>query len=142
MGTLVELAITKKSGEVKLLSHHSILDCGKTISPALVSSQIQGGVAMGIGFALLEYLPLYEDGPGRGDWTLGRYRLPRASDVCVWAQTSELLPPLSDTDQHKGIAEVVMIPVVSAIINGIAHATGLRFNNLPVTSEQLKERLA
>jgi CO/xanthine dehydrogenase Mo-binding subunit len=142
MGTLVELAVTKKSGEVKLLSHHSILDCGKPIAPALVSSQLQGGVAMGIGFALYEYLPLYEDGPGHGDWTLGRYRLPRASEVCVWTQTSEILPPLSDTDQHKGIAEVVMIPVVSAIVNGIAHATGHRFKSLPVTAEQLKERLA
>lgn len=142
MGTLVELAVNKKSGEVRLLSHHSILDCGKPISPALVSSQLQGGVAMGIGLALFEYLPLYEDGPGHGDWNLGRYRLPRASDVCVWNQTSEVLPPLSDTDQHKGIAEVVMIPVVSAIINGIAHATGIRFKSLPVTSEQIKERLA
>ncbi len=142
MGTIVELAVNKKSGAVRLLSHHSILDCGKAISPALVSSQLQGGVAMGIGLALFEYLPLYEDGPGHGDWTLGRYRLPRASDVCVWNQTSEILPPLSDTDQHKGIAEVVMIPVVSAIINGIAHATGIRFNSLPVTTEQLKERMA
>ena len=142
MGTLVELAVSKKSGEVRLLSHHSILDCGKAISPALVSSQLQGGVAMGIGFALFEYAPLYEDGPGRGDWNLGRYRLPRGSDVCVWNQTSEVLPPLSDTDQHKGIAEVVMIPVVSAIINGIAHATGIRFKSLPVTTEQIKERLA
>jgi CO/xanthine dehydrogenase Mo-binding subunit len=35
-----------------------------------------------------------------------------------------------------------MIPVVSAIINGIAHATGIRFKSLPVTTEQIKERLA
>lgn len=138
IGTLVELAVSRATGEVELLSHHSIMECGKQIVPQLVSGQLQGGLAMGIGHALHEYLPLYEDGPGNGTWNFNRYHLPRASDVAVWNQTGVILPPVSETDAAKGIAEVVMIPVVGAIANAIAHATGHRFTDLPITAEKIQ----
>jgi CO/xanthine dehydrogenase Mo-binding subunit len=142
IGTLVELSVHEASGKVEVLSHHSIMECGSQLSPQLVSGQLQGGVAMGIGHALHEYLPLYEDGPGNGTWNFNRYHLPRASDVAVWAQTGTVLPPVSETDPPKGIAEVVMIPVVGAIVNGIAHAIGHRFTDLPVTAAKIQEVLA
>ena len=138
VGTLVELAVGAADGKVELLSHHSIMECGTQIVPQLVSGQLQGGIAMGIGHALHEYLPLYEDGPGNGTWNFNRYHLPRGRDVAVWNQTSDVLPPLSETDPSKGIAEVVMIPVVAAIANGIAHATGHRFTELPITAEKIQ----
>ena len=141
VGTLIELSVHESSGKVDLLSHHSIMECGNQLSPQLVSSQLQGGLAMGIGHALHEYLPLYEDGPGNGTWNFNRYYLPRAVDVAVWTQTSEVLPPLTETDPPKGIAEVVMIPVVGAIVNGIAHAIGHRFTDLPVTPQCIQEAL-
>ncbi|HJU39803.1 MAG TPA: molybdopterin cofactor-binding domain-containing protein [Tahibacter sp.] len=133
VGTLAEVAVERASGKVHLLSHHSILECGNAIVPELVSGQLQGGVAMGIGHALHESLPLYEDGPGNGTWNFNRYVLPRGSDVAVWTQTGEVLPALSDTDPPKGMAEVVMIPVVGAIVNAVHHATGQRFYDLPLT---------
>lgn len=139
---LVELAVHEASGKVELLGHHSILECGTPVVEQLVSGQLQGGLAMGIGHALHEFLPLYEDGPGNGTWNFNRYHLPRSTDVAVWKQTSEILPPLSPTDPPKGIAEVVMIPIVAAIVNGIAHATGHHFTSLPVTPEQVKEVVA
>jgi CO/xanthine dehydrogenase Mo-binding subunit len=142
VGTLVELSVNEASGRVSLLSHHSIMECGNMLSPQLVSGQLQGGLAMGIGHALHEYLPLYEDGTGNGTWNFNRYHVPRASDVAVWTQTGEVLPPLSETDPPKGIAEVVMIPVVGAIVNGIAHAIGHRFNDLPVRPQNIQEALA
>jgi CO/xanthine dehydrogenase Mo-binding subunit len=142
IGTLAEVAVHMATGRVELLNHHSILECGNQIVPQLVSGQLQGGLAMGIGHALHEYLPLYEDGPGNGTWNFNRYTLPRASDVAVWQQTGEVLPPLSDSDPPKGMAEVVMIAVVPAIVNGIAHATGLRFRELPVTPAKVLAALA
>ena len=138
---LAELAVNPTSGQVRLLSHHSIMECGKPVVEELVSGQLQGGIAMGIGHALHEYLPLYEDGPGNGTWNFDRYHLPRAHDVAVWSQTGDILPPISDTDPPKGIAEVVMIPIVAAIVNGIAHAIGHRFTDLPVTPEKIREVL-
>ncbi|KZS22579.1 xanthine dehydrogenase [Wohlfahrtiimonas chitiniclastica] len=59
------------------------------IVPQLVSGQIQGGTAMGIGHALMEELPLYDDGPGNGTWNFNRYILPRAKDVAVWQQSTD-----------------------------------------------------
>lgn len=142
MATIAEVAVDTANGHVDLLNHHSILECGNQIVPELVSGQLQGGIAMGIGHALHEHLPLYEDGPGNGTWNFNRYTLPRARDVAVWKQTGEVLPALSDSDPPKGMAEVVMIAVVPAIVNGIAHATGLRFRELPVTPEKVLAGLA
>lgn len=142
LGMIVELGVNTGTGEVELLSHHSIMECGKVLVPELVSGQLQGGIAMGIGHALYEELPLYEDGPGNGTWNFNRYRLPRANQVAVWNQTADVLPPLSDTDPAKGVAEGVTIPVIPAISNAIAHAIGHRFRELPITPEKIRKALS
>jgi CO/xanthine dehydrogenase Mo-binding subunit len=142
VGTLAEIAVDATSGKIALLTHHTILECGNMLVPQLVSSQLQGGVASGIGLALLEELPLYEDGPGDGTWNFDRYQLPSGNDVAVWTQTAEVLPPLSESEPPKGMAEVVMIPIIPAILNGIAHATGHRFRALPVTRDQIVKAMA
>ena len=142
IGTIAEVAVDTGTGRIELLNHHSVLECGNSIVPELVSGQLQGGLAMGIGHALHEFLPLYEDGPGNGTWNFNRYTLPRARDVAVWKQSGEVLPALSPSDPPKGMAEVVMIAVVPAIVNAIAHATGLRFRELPVTAEKVRAALA
>ena len=135
--TVVELSIDTASGKIELLDHHSVLECGNMIVPQLVSGQIEGGLAMGIGHALHEYLPLYEDGPGNGTWNFNRYRLPLASDIAVWKQSSDILPPITETDPAKGMAEVTMIPVISAITNAIANATGHYFNKHPILPKDI-----
>ncbi len=142
VATMVELSVNTGSGEVQILSHKSWMECGNMIVPELVSGQLQGGIAMGIGHALYEELPLYEDGPGNGTWNFNRYRLPRARDVAVWSQAGEVIAPLSATDPPKGIAEVVMIPVVSAICNAVHDATGHRFRETPLTPERIREVLS
>ncbi len=142
VGTLTELAVDAASGKVVLLRHHTIVECGNMLVPQLVSGQIQGATATGIGLALHEWLPLYEDGPGNGTWNLNRYHVPRGSDVAVWDQTAEVLPPLSKNEPPKGMAEVAGIPIVAAIVNAIAHATGHRFRTLPVTPDRILEVLA
>ncbi len=137
VGTLVEIAVDATNGKVAVLSHHTVLECGNMLVPELVSGQMQGCLAMGIGLALHEELPLYEEGPGNGTWNFNRYHLPRGSDVAVWTQTAEVLPPLSDSEPPKGMAEVVAIPIMAGIVNGIAHAIGHRFRSLPVTPGQI-----
>lgn len=141
VATLVEIKVNKGSGEARVINHHSWLECGRVIVEELVLGQLEGGIAMGIGHALLEDMPLYEGGPGDGTWNFNRYQLPRAKDCAVWTQTAEILPPLSPSDPAKGIAEVVMIPVVGAIVNAVAHATGKRLRDLPLTPARIKEAL-
>ncbi|TXB71306.1 molybdopterin-dependent oxidoreductase [Paracoccus aurantiacus] len=139
--TMVELAVSSGSGEVTILSHKTWLECGTQIVPELVSGQLEGGVAMGIGHALYEELPPGADGPGNGTWNFSRYHLPRASEVAVWTQQGHVLPALSDNDPPKGMAEVVMIPVAAACANAIAAATGHRFNRFPISADRIQEVL-
>jgi CO/xanthine dehydrogenase Mo-binding subunit len=96
---------------------------------------------MGVGYALLETLPPFEGGPGNGQWNLGQYLIARGSDLPLHDLEIEMLPPLPD-EKPKGIAEVVMIPVVPALLNAIHDATGRRFQSLPVTQSLLKGALA
>ncbi|MGY8996566.1 MAG: molybdopterin cofactor-binding domain-containing protein, partial [Alphaproteobacteria bacterium] len=140
-GAVVALGVDKVSGDVAVEAVHQVLECGTSIVPELVSGISQGGIAMGIGHALHEYLPQLEGGPGDGTWNLNRYIVPKAGQVPVWKTTLEVLPPLSETDPPKGMAEVVMIPVVPAILNGINNAVGARIRSLPATPEKILEAL-
>ncbi|WP_205589631.1 xanthine dehydrogenase family protein molybdopterin-binding subunit [Chachezhania antarctica] len=140
-GAVVALAVGRNDGSVQVLGVHQVLECGSQLVPELVSGNSEGGIAMGIGYALHEDLPLYEDGPGNGTWNLNRYHVPKAADVPVWNMTLEVLDPLSETDPPKGMGEVVMIPVVPAILNGLREATGHRFTKLPVTQDDIRKAL-
>ena len=140
-GSVVAVEIDKATGAVAILEAATVLECGRALVPQQVAGQAEGGFAMGAGYALYEYLPLYEGGPGDGRWNLDRYRVPRASDLPVWKLDIEVLPPLGPTDVPKGIAELVSIPVAPAILNAIADAIGQRFDALPVTAEKIKAAL-
>ena len=93
---------------------------------------------MGVGYALLEKLPLFEDGPGNGQWNLGKYLIARSSDLPLDNLEIEILPPIAANEPPKGMAEVVMIPVVPALLNAIFDASGHCFQSLPVTQEMLR----
>jgi CO/xanthine dehydrogenase Mo-binding subunit len=120
---------------------HEVLDCGRAIVPELVSGQAQGGIAMGLGQALTEYLPLYEDGPGNGTWNINRYDVVKASAIPVWDITLETLPTDEGDEAPRGIAELVMLPVIPATLNAIHDATGKRFTHLPVTTDDIMRML-
>lgn len=142
ISALVEVSVNRGTGEVKILSHHSTMDCGRVLVPEFVSGQLQGGIGMSIGHALYEGMPLYEDGPGSGNWNFNRYRLPRGKNVAVWNQSADILPVIEQEDFPKGIAEVVQIPTVPAIGNAVAHAIGRYLRELPLTEDKIKEALS
>jgi CO/xanthine dehydrogenase Mo-binding subunit len=141
-GTLVRVEIERSTGALRIAKAYSVLECGKALVPQVVLGQAQGGFAMGVGYALLESLPPFEGGPGNGQWNLGQYLVARGSDLPLRDLEIEILPPLTPDEPPKGMAEVVMIPVVPAILNAIHDATGRRFRSLPVTQIMLKGALA
>ncbi len=136
--SLVRVEIERATGLLRIAKGYSVFECGNALVPEIVVGQAQGGFAMGVGYALLEKLPLYEDGPGNGKWNLGRYVVARATDLPLNGIEIEVLPPLEPTEPPKGIAEIVMIPIVPAIVNAIYDATGHRFQSLPVTQAMIK----
>jgi CO/xanthine dehydrogenase Mo-binding subunit len=137
-GTLVRIEIERATGALRIARAYSVLECGQPLVPEVVLGQSQGGFAMGVSHALLETLPPLETGPGNGQWNLGDYVIARGSDLPLRDLEIEVLPPLSPKEGPKGMAEVVMIPVVPALLNAIADATGHRFQSLPVTQSMLK----
>ncbi|MEH2568120.1 xanthine dehydrogenase family protein molybdopterin-binding subunit [Bradyrhizobium sp. AZCC 2289] len=141
-GTLVRVEIERTTGALRIAKAYSVLECGQPLVPEIVRGQSQGGFAMGVGYALLENLPPYEGGPGNGQWNLGQYLVARGSDLPLHDLEIEMLPPLTPDEPPKGMAEVVMVPVVPAILNAIFDATGHRFQSLPVTQAMLKGAIA
>ena len=140
-GTLVRIEIERATGALRIAKAYSVFECGTALVPEIVLGQAQGGFAMGVGYALFESLPLYEGGPGNGQWNLGQYLIARGSDLPLRDIEIEVLPPVTPDEPPKGIAEVVMIPVVPALLNAIHDATGRRFQSLPVTQTMLKGAL-
>ncbi|MGB3176444.1 MAG: molybdopterin cofactor-binding domain-containing protein [Albidovulum sp.] len=128
---MVELAVDMKLGTVRLDHIHAAHDVGRAINPVLVEGQIHGGVAQGIGLALME-----EYIPGRTD-NLHDYLIPTIGDV----------PPITShiievADPHgpygaKGLGEHVLIPTAPAILSAIRHATGARITRLPATPDRV-----
>lgn len=142
LSALVAVKVEVATGRTQVLAHHGVLDCGRMLVPEFVSGQLQGGAAMGLGHALFEQMPPEAGGPGEGDWNLARYYVPRAHDVAVWHQTFEVLDPLGEDDIAKGIAEMTMVAPIPAAANAVAHATGQRIRELPITPEKILKVLA
>ena len=135
---MVRVEINRLTGALRIAKAYSVFECGTALVPQVVIGQAQGAFAMGVGGTFLETLPLYEDGPGNGKWNLGQYLVARGSDLPLHDLEIEVLPPLELNERPKGIAEVVMNPVVAALVNAIFDATGHRFGALPVTQEMIK----
>lgn len=138
-GVLVAVEIAPVSFEPRVVAVELLLDAGKVLQPDLLLGQAQGGIAMGIGYALLEDLPLEAGGAGDGRWNLDRYHVALSADVPFARMNITTLP--TDEPTAKGIAEAVLCPVAPAIGNAIAHATGKRFRSLPITAADVRRAL-
>ena len=122
-------------GTVKVVRIVAAHDVGKAINPTLVEGQIQGGVAQGLGLALMEeYLP------GRTE-NLHDYLIPTIGDVpeidCILIEDREPLGPSG----AKGVGEPGLVPTAPAILGAIQHATGVRMRRVPVLPHRLREAI-
>lgn len=139
-GVLVAVEIAPRSFEPRVVAVELLLDAGKVLQPDLLLGQAQGGVAMGIGYALLENLPLEAGGAGDGRWNLDRYHVALSADVPLARLNITTLA--TDEPTAKGIAEAVLCPIAPAIGNAIAHAMGQRFRALPITAADIEKALS
>src|SRR4249920_36074 len=98
-GTLVRIEIERATAALRIAKAYSVFECGEALVPEVVLGQAQGGFAMGVGYALLESLPPFEDGPGNGKWNLGQYVVARGSDLPLQGLEVEVLPPV-DPDER------------------------------------------
>jgi CO/xanthine dehydrogenase Mo-binding subunit/aerobic-type carbon monoxide dehydrogenase small subunit (CoxS/CutS family) len=132
---LAEVEVDMELGTTKVRRIVAAHDVGRAINPIQVEGQIHGGVAQGLGLALME-----EYVPGRTE-NLHDYLIPTFGDVpeieCILVEDREPLGPYG----AKGIGEPALIPTAPAILAGIRHATGVRIRRVPATPDRVRAAL-
>jgi len=113
----------------------AIHDVGKAINPIGVEGQIEGGVAMGIGYALLEEVRLKADNQWTDSFT--EYLLPTTADTPSIVSVLLEHPEPSGPHGARGVAEMSLTPLAPAVANAVARATGVRVTALPIRPEDI-----
>lgn len=136
---IAEVEVDTETGEVELLKITAVHDCGKAINPMLVEGQIEGGVAMGIGFGLMEEMVVDHGRVKNPQMT--DYIVPTAMDVPTIVTSIVERPEPTGAFGAKGIGEPSLLPTAPAIVNAIQDAVGVRLRDLPVTPEKVLKAL-
>ncbi len=138
---VAEVEVDIETGGVRLINYVAMQDSGVLINPMLVDGQVQGGVAHGIGNALLEWMG-YDTAGQPVTTTFADYLLPTAMEIprmtTLYKQTPSPLNPLG----AKGVGEVGTIPAAAAVISAIENALepfGVRIAQTPVMPHKLVE---
>lgn len=135
--TFVEVEVDTATGKVGILELYNVHDSGRIVNPLMAEGQVQGGVQMGLGYALYEQL-LFDRKTGRTlNPNLEDYKIATAVDAppvnVVFVQTDEPTAPCG----NKALGEPPIVSVAPAVRNAILHATGLKIDTLPMTPERL-----
>ena len=133
---LAEVDVNTETGETRVVKITTAVDAGRVINPLNVEGQLEGGMDMGVGFALREK---YVDGQTR-DWI--SFKFPTIGDSfemeTLIRETPRTKGPLGAT----GVGEMTMVPTAPAVANAIAHACGARVCRLPATPDKVLAALS
>jgi len=132
---VAEVEVDTYTGNIKVLDIHVGQDVGKVLNPLGIMGQIEGGVLMGVGYALSEELQV-ENGRVLNP-SFHNYKLLTASDI-----PNVHFYPIETMDSEgpygaKGMAEAPLIPTAAAIANAVADAIGARIYSLPLSPEKV-----
>ncbi|MBM3525814.1 MAG: aldehyde oxidase, partial [Alphaproteobacteria bacterium] len=132
---LAQVEVDLDLGTTRVLRIVAAHDVGRAVNPTQVEGQIHGGIAQGLGLALME-----EYVPGRTE-NLHDYLIPTIGDVppieTFLIEDTEPLGPYG----AKGVGEPALIPTAPAILNAIHHATGVRIRRVPATPDRVRAAL-
>jgi carbon-monoxide dehydrogenase large subunit len=134
-----EVEIDAATGEVTLASYVAVDDVGHMINPMLVEGQLHGGVAMGVGQALMENM-VYD---GSGQVVSGSfmdYAMPRAHDFCDLRLGENEVPTRLNPLGVKGAGESGTVGALASLMNAINDAMaqiGAEYVQMPATAEKL-----
>jgi CO/xanthine dehydrogenase Mo-binding subunit len=132
---IAEVEVDDETGEVEVLRIVAVHDCGTPINPMLVEGQIQGGISMGVGFALQEEI-LFRDGVQINP-NLTNYIMPTSLDMPdIEVELVDNYDPTGPFGA-KGAGEPTAVPTAAAILNAIHNAVGVRITSLPATAEKV-----
>jgi aldehyde oxidoreductase len=133
---LAEVEVNTATGEVRVVKMTTAVDAGRVINPKNLEGQLEGGMDMGVGFALRE---IYIDGQTK-DWV--GFKFPTIGHSfemeTIIRETPRTKGPLGAT----GVGEMTMVPTAPAVMNAIANACGARVRHLPATPDKVLAALA
>jgi len=133
--------VDPETGAVRILRYVAVDDCGVMINPMIVEGQVHGGIAHGIGNALLEEI-VYDASGQMVTGTLMDYALPRASDVPSLEVLHVVTPSPLNPLGVKGAGEGGTLPAPAAIANAIADALSTReIREMPLTAARVWGRV-
>lgn len=136
---VAEVEVDTETGQVKVLRIAAAHDVGKAVHPIMIQGQIEGGVSMGLGYALTEEVQLERGMPL--NTSLATYLSLVAPD------TPEVIPIIVEERNRlgpfgaKGVGEPPAVPTAAAIANAIYDAIGVRIKELPATPERVLQAL-
>jgi putative selenate reductase molybdopterin-binding subunit len=134
------LAVNRVTGEIDILQSVHAADAGTVMNPLQCTGQIEGGVAQGIGWSMIENMIIDEHGAVTNP-TLRNYRIPALADIprteVYFATTTDTIGPMG----AKSMSESPVNPVAAAMANALTDATGIRFAKLPFTPPRLFEQM-
>ena len=129
---IAEIEVDTDLGTIRVLKVTAAHDVGRAINPTLIEGQIEGGVAQGLGMALME-----EFFPGKGE-NLHDYLIPSAGDIPPVESILIEDPSPAGPFGAKGIGEQAVIPTAPAILNALHDAVGIRLKKIPATPDRVR----
>jgi CO/xanthine dehydrogenase Mo-binding subunit len=140
---VAEVEVDEETGAVKVTKLTTAHNTGTILNPLTHQGQIEGAVAMGFGYGLVEKLAYDESGKALAT-NLGDYKIPNIKDLPA-LETSILQSDFGSGPYNSmSIGETALIPTAAAIANAVEDAVGVRIKSLPITAEKvlraLKER--
>jgi carbon-monoxide dehydrogenase large subunit len=136
----VDLEVDTETGELEVLKIASAYDVGKAINPDLIMTQIEGGAVHGMSSA---FEGLKFDGEGQPlNPNMVDYRIATAMDIPGEIHGDFVETPLEDGPWGaRGVGEHVMVPTAPAMANALHDALGVRFSELPLSTEKIYQAL-
>jgi len=132
----VEVEVDTETGKVTLLKIVAANDCGIAVNPQIVEGQMQGGIAMGLGYGLHEEM-LYDKNGSNISGSFHKYMMPTIKDI------PEMKTFIIESDDPSGpygaksVGECAMVPTAAAIASAVEDAIGIRFNEIPLTPQRV-----
>ena len=136
MAGAVEVEVDPETGSVKLIDYAAVVDCGTVVNPNLARVQVEGGLVQGIGMALHENITYNEKGE-LAENSLMQYKIPTRMDMGKLRVEFDSSYEPTGPFGAKSIGEIVINTPAPAIAQAIYNATGLRFTELPITTEKI-----
>ncbi len=132
---VVALETDVLTAETRVLDVTAVQEAGRVLNPVLAAGQVEGGVAQGVGWALLEHV-VWENGRMRNP-TMTDYVVPTAPDTPPVRVVFVEHPHARAPHGAKGIGELPMDGPAPAVVNALRQALGVRLVAVPATPERI-----